>query len=163
MTNGREEQIEGPVAVDVPHAYHEVCLSLRAVMDRIGEPAVSSVEESRDELTRATHSDIEIAIPVEVAQVDRSGSVVFTGDVAFPHYSVRVLSPSRNKIPKPTAVEWLIREDDHLRLLIESGGVSDTLDIEVALPVDRRTKLADDGVRWSRSDGTDPIEIKPSE
>ena len=87
---------------------------------------------------------------------------MYTGEVTLPHYSVKVLSPSTNKEPNPAVVEWLIREDDQLRVLIERGGVSDTLDVEVAIRVDGRTKLGDDRVGWSRSGESDPIMIEPT-
>jgi hypothetical protein len=90
-------------------------------------------------------------------------ALVYSGDVTLPHYSVRVLSPSKNKVPDPATIEWLIREEDHFSVLIERAGQTDTLDVDVAIPVNARTKLKDDRVRWSRSNENNPIEIEPND
>jgi hypothetical protein len=46
-------------------------------------------------------------------------ALLFTGLIELPHYSVRVLSPSKNKNSQPINVSWLDKTDDHFSVEIE--------------------------------------------
>jgi hypothetical protein len=46
-------------------------------------------------------------------------AVVFSGRVALPHYSVRLLSPSKDRHPRLVRVTWIDRAVDHVRIRIE--------------------------------------------
>lgn len=51
-------------------------------------------------------------------------AVVFTGLVELPHYSVRVLSPSKNKKANSVAVAWLEKRPERLSLKIDHLGTN---------------------------------------
>ncbi len=59
-----------------------------------------------------------------------SPALVFSGDVALPHYSLRVLAPSKNKKIKPFSISWLERQANHIRAKLEHlGSNPPTIDI----------------------------------
>jgi hypothetical protein len=94
-------------------------------------------------------------------QTYEAPALVYRGEVTLPYYSVRVLSPSKDRKPNPVSVSWIVRERERVEVEIDRIGVVDTLAIDIAIPPNGRTKPGDDRLELRRSDGSLSIDIEP--
>ncbi|MCG8608378.1 heparinase II/III family protein [bacterium] len=97
--------------------------------------------------------------PYNPHQTHPSPAVVFSGNVALPHYLVRVLSPSKNQNPKPVNLSWLDRQRDHITVKIEHLDASpttvDIFDMNLDPKIRTSKPSSDESGYWLRLvDGT---------
>lgn len=84
--------------------------------------------------------------PIDPTRNLQAPAVVFEGKVELPHYSLRILTPSKDKKTGEVQATWLAQESDYLSWRIDqtTSGTSDFWQWWPAQRTDPRTPLEDD-------------------
>jgi hypothetical protein len=90
-------------------------------------------------------------------------ALTFRGDVALPHYSARLLSPSREKTARNREISWLEKGEEGFTLRIEETGLEGgPVDYLIWFPASMPPlymQPPDERGYWIRSAGGDVLEV----
>jgi hypothetical protein len=101
--------------------------------------------------------------PLDMHLTHPAPALTFRGDVALPHYSARLLSPSREKTARNREISWLEKGEEGFTLRIEETGLEGgPVDYLIWFPASMPPlymQPPDERGYWIRSAGGDVLEV----